>query len=89
MIIGDIMEQQILDIFYNKIVQEAQTGRVDCFFMMNMIFNLNVENTQITSTKSIEKDGLLVPTLNITNKEFDNKKLQLEDKIISTILVLS
>ena len=41
MIIGDIMEQQILDIFYNKIVHEAQTGRVDCFFMMNMIFNLN------------------------------------------------
>ena len=36
------MKDQILDIFYNKIVKEAQTGRVDCFFMMNMIFNLNV-----------------------------------------------
>lgn len=78
------MEQQILDIFYNKIVQEAQTGRVDCFFMMNMIFNLNVENTQITSTKSIEKDGLLVPTLKITNKElFDSLLVEYVEKAIS------
>ena len=84
MIIGDIMEQQILDIFYNKIVQEAQTGRVDCFFMMNMIFNLNVENTQITSTKAIEKDGLLVPTLKITNKElFDSLLVEYVEKAIS------
>ena len=84
MIIGDIMEQQILDIFYNKIVQEAQTGRVDCFFMMNMIFNLNVENIQITSTKSIEKDGLLVPTLKITNKElFDSLLVEYVEKAIS------
>ena len=52
--------------------------------MMNMIFNLNVENVQITSTKSIEKDGLLVPTLKITNKElFDSLLVEYVDKAMS------
>ncbi|MBE7037900.1 MAG: homoserine dehydrogenase [Ruminococcaceae bacterium] len=37
----------------------------------------------------IEENEIGFITEDITNKEFDNKKLQLEDKIISTILVLS
>ena len=66
------MKDQILDIFYNKIVKEAQTGRVDCFFMMNLIFNLNIENTLVSKCDDIEYDGVLIPTLKITNKELTN-----------------
>ena len=47
----------------------------------------NVFNTQ--EFIDIENNEIGFITENITNKEFDNKKLQLEDKIISTILVLS
>lgn len=78
------MKNQILDIFYNKIVKEAQTGRVDCFFMMNLIFNLNIENTLVSKCDDIEYDGVLIPTLKITNKElFDSLLVEYVEKAIS------
>jgi len=67
-----MLDKKILDIFYNQIVKEAQNGRVDCFFMMNVCFNLIFENNPITEC-NLEYDGLLIPNLKISNKDiFDD-----------------
>ena len=39
-----MIDNQIIDIFYNQIAKEAKTGRVDCFFMTNIAFDLTVNN---------------------------------------------
>ena len=41
----------ILDIFYNHIVEEASNGRVDCFVYYNILFETYIEetDTRITS----------------------------------------
>ena len=57
----------ILDIFYNEIIIEAQQGRIDAFFMMNIIFNTNINNKQITSAQTNYED-IIIPTLKINNK---------------------
>ena len=58
----------IIDLFYNEIVPEAQTGRVDAYFTMNLAFNLTINNKPITSTPSINYDDVIIPTLKITKK---------------------
>ena len=82
-----ILEGKILDIFYNQIVKEAQKGRVDCYFMMNLCFNLIIENEQKTFC-DVDYEGLLIPNLKISNKKlFDDlliiyvkKALEIYDK---------
>lgn len=63
-------------VFYDEIINEASTGRVDCFFMMNLLFRtyLKEENKTIEAKK--DDDGrYLIPTLVIKNKESFNKLL--------------
>lgn len=65
-----MLADTILSIFYDEIVKEAQTGRIDCFFMMNIAFNTTIQNKQITNVESLEYEDVLIPTLKITNKEY-------------------
>ena len=63
-------------VFYDEIINEASTGRVDFFFMMNLLFStyLKEENKTIEAKK--DDDGrYLIPTLVIKNKESFNKLL--------------
>ncbi len=65
-----------INVFYDEIINEASTGRVDCFFMMNLLFStyLKEENKTIEGKK--DDDGrYLIPTLVIKNKENFNKLL--------------
>lgn len=65
-----------INVFYDEIINEASTGRVDCFFMMNLLFStyLKEENKTIEAKK--DDDGrYLIPTLVIKNKENFNKLL--------------
>lgn len=57
---------EILSIFYNDILKEAKSGKVDCYFMFNISFNNNLE--------SYDNDDM-IPLLNIKNKEEFNKLL--------------
>ncbi|MCM1053384.1 MAG: hypothetical protein NC483_05375 [Ruminococcus sp.] len=66
---------QILDIFYNKIAPEAQQGKIDCYITINMVFNLIIDNKEISRCENLSYDGLLIPTLKITNKELFDKLL--------------
>lgn len=66
-------DTEILDIFYNKIVPEAAKGKVDCYFMFNVAFNLVIDNIEVSKCENKLKEGIINPTLKITNKElFDN-----------------
>lgn len=68
-------ESQILDIFYNKIVPEAQNGRIDCYYIMNLAFNLVIDNIEISKCNTNFPKGVIVPTLKITNKDLFNELL--------------
>ncbi len=64
---------KILDIFYTKIVPEARSGKIDCFFAVNMVFNLNIDNRDVSRCDALPYDDILIPTLKITNRHlFDN-----------------
>lgn len=67
---------RILDIFYNYIIKEAQTGTIDCFLNFNMPFNTYIyeENKKYTCN-FIGQHDLLIPTLIINNKEEFDKYL--------------
>ncbi len=78
-----IDDQRILEVFYTKLVPEAQQGRIDCYFIMNIVFNLTINNIQITKCKNLPYDGILVPTLKITDKKlFDEKLVEYVKKAI-------
>lgn len=62
-------DAQIIDIFYNRIVPEAQKGRINCYFMLNISFNLTIENVKITQSTDSPYEGVQIPTLKITNKK--------------------
>ncbi len=70
-----MFDNQIIDIFYNKIVLEAQKGRIDCYFAINIAFNLVVENRVVSHCQVPSSDGLLIPTLKISNQEQFNQLL--------------
>lgn len=73
----------ILDLFYNEIIIEAQLGRIDAFFMMNLIFEVSINNKQITKTSTVYKD-VIIPTLKINNKElFDRLLIEYVNKSIN------
>ena len=64
-----------LDIFYNQVIREAAFGRVDCYFMFNMLFNTRIVSTNTEIEASYLNSNLLVPTLRINNKEEFDKLL--------------
>lgn len=66
---------RILDIFYNKIVPEAAKGKVDCYFMFNVAFNLVIDNVEVSKCEKELKEGIITPALKITNKELFNSLL--------------
>lgn len=73
----DAFDNKITDIFYEQIVKEAQHGRVDCYFIKNIIFNLIIENEVKMQSDDLNCEGLLVPNLKITNKELFDRLLTL------------
>lgn len=63
----------ILDVFYNNVVPEATTGRINCLFYYNIAFATKIVDENIEYHSKIENDNVLVPTLMIRDKEiFDN-----------------
>lgn len=74
---------QILNIFYEKLLLEAQKGKIDCYFTVNMAFNLIVDNKEISKCVGLPYDEILIPTLKITNKKlFDNMLIEYVRKAI-------
>ncbi|MCI8778331.1 MAG: hypothetical protein HFI87_04220 [Bacilli bacterium] len=77
-------DAQILDIFYKKIVHEAQKGKVDCYFTINIAFNLIIDNIEISKCIELPYDDILIPTLKITNKKrFDDMLIAYVKKAIN------
>jgi len=66
---------KVLDIFYNKIVPEAGKGKIDCYFMINVAFDTAIDNAEVSRCVGNSEDGIIVPTLKITNKDLFDKLL--------------
>lgn len=65
-----------ISVFYDEIINEASTGRVDCFFMMNLLFSTYLkEENKIIEAKQDDDGRYLTPILVIKNKETFNKLL--------------
>lgn len=64
---------KILDVFYNQIIKEACSGRINCFLYFNMPFSTYIyETNELYSCEFPKSNELLIPTLIIKNKkEFD------------------
>ena len=78
-------DKEILDIFYNSIVKEAKNGKIDAFFHMNIYFNLNIENVNISHVDDAP-DSILIPTLKITDKYlFDDLLIKYVNKAVDII----
>lgn len=58
----------ILDIFYNKVMLEAQEGRINCYFFYNIAFATYIEEDDKFFECNIKGDDLLIPTLVIKDK---------------------
>ena len=59
----------VLKIFYENIVPEAQNGKINCWFTYNMPFSTFImENNKLYECK-IMSDDLYIPTLMINDKE--------------------
>ena len=61
------MNKDVLNVFYNEIIKEATTGRVDCGVMYNILFYTNLEDKKLIDGKPIV-ENLLIPRLRISNK---------------------
>lgn len=72
---GDMMSEEILDIFYNYIVREASTGRVSCFLDYSVLFNTYIVDAYEKHTCDVEIPHTLIPTLIIKNRERFNELL--------------
>lgn len=65
-----------INVFYDEIINEASTGRVDCFFMMNLLFSTYIREENKTIEAKKNDDGrYLIPRLVINNKDNFNKLL--------------
>jgi len=69
------MGKNILDIFYNHIIYEASTGRIDCFSYFNILFFTKIIEDNIHIENKITDENLYIPTLTIKNKKEFNKYL--------------
>lgn len=71
------MNNSILDVFYNVLLKEVATGRVDCFFKYNLRFDTKIVEKDIDIVGYNNNSELLIPTLMIKNKEeFDKLLIQ-------------
>lgn len=72
----------VLKIFYENIIKEAQTGRIDAWFYYNIIFSTRIlESNEFYEAK--KNDELFIPTLIIRNKElFDNLLVEYVEKAL-------
>ncbi len=78
-------DELILDIFYNQVIPEMQKGKVDCYFTINILFNLTINNEVISKCDNLAYEGLIIPTLNVTNKKlFDGKLIEYVKKALNT-----
>ena len=65
-----------INVFYDEIINEASAGRVDCFFMMNLLFSTYIREENKTIEAKKNDDGrYLIPRLVIKNEESFNKLL--------------
>ena len=67
----------ILELFYNEILDEAANGRVDCNMMYNVLFETNIDGQKvyISNNQIRENNSLYIPTLEINNMEEFNETL--------------
>ena len=78
-----MMKNNILKIFYEDIIPEAATGRVDCYFIYNMIFNTRVPEKKLEVISKNSNSSLMIPTLYITNVEkFEELLVQYVEKAL-------
>lgn len=76
-------DSQILEIFYNRIVPEAQHGKINFYFTANIAFNLVINNEIVSKCDELPYEGLLIPTLKISDKQaFDNLLIEYVKKAI-------
>ena len=65
-----------INVFYDEIINEASTGRVDCFFMMNLLFSTYIKEEEKAIEAKKNDDGrYLIPRLIIKDKGSFNKLL--------------
>lgn len=77
-------DTKILDIFYKRVVPEAANGKVDCFLTVNMVFDLVIENKEISKCNNLPYEGIFIPTLRVSDKElFDELLVEYVHKAIS------
>jgi len=65
----------ILDIFYNYVIKEASTGRINCFMYYNVLFETYIKEDNIKIECPIKYNNVVVPVLIIRNKENFNTLL--------------
>ena len=65
----------ILDIFYNNIVPEATSGRIDCLSYFNIAFSTKIWEENKEYVAILEDDDLMIPTLHIKDKDLFDKLL--------------
>ena len=67
------MENKVLDIFYNNIIPEAMTGKIDCYMYYNVAFHTYFQESDLFYECKINNKYLLLPTLVIKDKsKFDS-----------------
>lgn len=73
----------ILDIFYNHIIPEATTGRIDCLNYYNIIFSTKIIEENKVYLAKYDNDDILIPTLMIKDrKQFDLLLIEYVNKAI-------
>lgn len=78
------MKNDLLDLFYNFVVKEASTGRINCFFTYNMIFNTKILEDNLEILANASDSDLFIPTLEIKNRlEFDRLLLEYVDAALA------
>lgn len=67
-------DREILQVFYEHIIKEAQNGRINCYSYFNLAFSTNIEDRVCYKCDIKDKyPGVIIPTLCIKNKkEFDS-----------------
>jgi len=71
----------ILDIFYNSIIKEAQEGRINSYGKSNIIFSTIIEEDNLYYKAVSEDKNLIIPTLVIKDKNrFNNLLIEYVEK---------
>lgn len=69
-----MLDDEIINIFYKMVNEEVKNGHVDCYFTINMAFNL-VINNEVISKCDLDDKALIIPELHITDKELFDELL--------------